>query len=221
MASTARHRAGSPAIDEDFNAASAAPSNDIAGPPAARRRPAAALAGLADGQLVTLALNGEQRAFSQLIARHGRKLRHIVGRRIPSRDEADEIVQDVLLSAWAALQTYPAARPFELWLICIALNKCRDWGRRRAVRLRAKPYLECAEPLSCPDAETVLMQDEQRRAFDRSLASLPRALREPLILTAVDGLPQKEAALLLGITPKGVETRVRRARLRLSAMAAC
>lgn len=49
----------------------------------------------------------------------------------------------------------------------------------------------------------------------RAISDLPAQLKEPLILCALDGLSQAEAALTLGISEKAVETRIRRARLRL------
>lgn len=48
--------------------------------------------------------------------------------------------------------------------------------------------------------------------LDRAIAALPRALKEPLILTVFEGLTHAEAGSTLGITTKAVETRVYRAR---------
>ncbi|HEY5411913.1 MAG TPA: sigma factor-like helix-turn-helix DNA-binding protein, partial [Caulobacteraceae bacterium] len=48
------------------------------------------------------------------------------------------------------------------------------------------------------------------------IAALPRQLREPLILTALQGLSQREAAEVLGVTPKVVEMRAYRARKQLA-----
>jgi RNA polymerase sigma factor (sigma-70 family) len=170
---------------------------------------------LADGQLVTLALNGDRRAFPVLMARYEGTLRGLVQRRVRSPEDAADIVQDTLLSAWTALQTYSPQRPFQVWLIHIALNKCRDWGRRRAVRFRSAIYLEDLGPEAEADAETVLIQMENTYAFQGALSQLPEALRRPLVLTAMDGLSQRDAAEQLGVSVKGVETRVRRARLAL------
>ena len=59
--------------------------------------------------------------------------------------------------------------------------------------------------------------DRQRIAeVARAIPQLPTQLKEPLILCAVDGLSQAEAATVLGISEKAVETRIRRARIRLS-----
>jgi RNA polymerase sigma factor (sigma-70 family) len=49
-------------------------------------------------------------------------------------------------------------------------------------------------------------------ALDAAIAALPQALKEPLLLTAFDDMPQAEAGALLGITAKAVETRVYRAK---------
>ncbi len=165
--------------------------------------------------MVTLALNGDQRAFPVLMARYEGVLRGLVQRRVRNPEDAADIVQDALMSAWTALQTYTANRPFQVWLVHIALNKCRDWGRRRSVRLRSAIYLEDLAPAVEADAETALIQAECAHAFQGALSQLPEALRRPLTLTALDGLSQRDAAEQLGVSVKGVETRVRRARFAL------
>ncbi len=167
---------------------------------------------LADGQLVTLALNGDRRAFPVLMARYEGKVRGLIVRRVRSAEDADDLTQDTLASAWAALQTYPASRPFEIWLVCIALNKCRDWGRRRAVRQRGAIYLPELDMGEAHDAEADLIETETAAGFHKALNALPNQLREPLVLTALNELSQRDAATALGITVKGVETRVRRAK---------
>jgi RNA polymerase sigma factor (sigma-70 family) len=168
---------------------------------------------LADGQLVTLALNGDARAFPVLMARYEGKLRGLIARRVRSPEDASDLVQDTLASAWSALQTYPAHQPFETWLVCIALNKCRDWGRRRAVRQRGAIYLPELGPQAPAGAEECLIDHEALTEFRVALAQLPDTLRDPLVLTAFNDMSQRDAAAQLGITVKGVETRVRRAKI--------
>jgi RNA polymerase sigma-70 factor (ECF subfamily) len=188
------------------------PDSLHASKPAAKRP---AREDMADGQLVTLALNGDRRAFPVLMRRYEPALRGMIQRRVRSPEDAADLVQETLLSAWAALQTYTPQRPFQVWLIHIALNKCRDWGRRRTVRLKSAIYLDDFAPDAEPCAEAVLIQAEDMAVFQGALGSLPDALRQPLMLTALAGLSQRDAADQLGVTVKGVETRVRRARLAL------
>ena len=59
--------------------------------------------------------------------------------------------------------------------------------------------------------------EQSMRRLDQAIARLPRRLKEPLILTTLQGLSHKEAAAILGINAKAVEMRVYRARWRLAA----
>jgi RNA polymerase sigma-70 factor (ECF subfamily) len=60
--------------------------------------------------------------------------------------------------------------------------------------------------------------DQARGRLDAAIASLPRQLKEPLVLTMLEDMSHKEAGELLGINAKAVETRVYRAKRRLAAM---
>ncbi len=107
------------------------------------------------------------------------------------------------------------------WLARIALNKSRDWARRRAVRRMlglATPVEEIAE-LHADDQPLQDVQASDRAELNRlarAVAQLPSSQREPLVLCAVDGLSQAEASEVLAISEKAVETRIRRARLTLA-----
>ena len=108
------------------------------------------------------------------------------------------------------------------WLKHIALNKCRDWGRRRKVRAfftRAVP-LEMAFDVS-DDAIPADVQAADRAELARvtaAISRLPSRLREALVLRTIDGLGQAEAADVLGVSEKTVETRLYRARGKLKVM---
>src|SRR3546814_13816002 len=45
-----------------------------------------------------------------------------------------DLVQEAFVAAFDALDRYDQGRPLRTWLARIAINKCRDWARRRAVR---------------------------------------------------------------------------------------
>lgn len=186
-----------------------------------RRAVVSDLAGCSDGELATLALDRSSAAYSVLMRRHETRIYRLIRSHIGNNDEAFDLVQESFVAAWLALKTYDPARPFGTWLARIAINKSRDWGRRRAVR----KFFTFAAPLTgdvleIPDdaiGADVAADDRQRMAaVARAIPQLPAKLKEPLILCAVDGLPQAEAAIILGISEKAVETRIRRARARLS-----
>lgn len=179
---------------------------------------------LDDAALVALHLRGptaaRQPAFATLMRRHKQSLYRLIVAQTGESDEALDLVQESFVSAHAALARYDPARSLRAWLARIAINKCRDWHRRRQVRrflTRALP-IEAAERVVDPAADTearAIGRDDLARTL-AGIARLPAALREPLLLCGVDDLSHAEAAEALGITTKAVEMRIRRARAALA-----
>ena len=89
---------------------------------------------LSDGDLVTLAVAGTDAAYAEIVRRHRSHVYRLVLGNVADADEALDLVQETFLSAHRALRRYDPARPMRGWLATIALNKCRDWARRRTVR---------------------------------------------------------------------------------------
>jgi RNA polymerase sigma-70 factor (ECF subfamily) len=175
-----------------------------------------------DLELVARAGGGEDRAFAVLLQRHKPGLYGFVRRYVSDGDAAVDVVQETFIAAWRALARYDARRPFPVWLRAIALNKCRDRARRLAVRrfILGDKDEHSAEALAQPDpdpfGEAILIPADRRAVFQRAIDQLPAKLKEPLLLTYFDDLTQQEAADLLGVTVKTIETRIYRARQRLS-----
>jgi RNA polymerase sigma factor CnrH len=176
-----------------------------------------------DAELVRRARAGEQRAFSQLMARHKHWVYRFVRRYVGDADEAYDVTQDAFVAAMANLHRYDPARPFDAWLRRIALNKCRDRARREAVRRAfglSRRGPEETEQVADPTVGTdqTLAAGSALKALDQAIAALPAALKEPLVLTALEGLSQKEAGEVLGLSAKAVEVRVYRAKRQLAEM---
>jgi RNA polymerase sigma factor CnrH len=175
---------------------------------------------LSDGDLATLAVGGADAAYAEIVRRHRSHVYRVILGNVADADEALDLTQETFVSAHGALRRYDPARPMRGWLAAIALNKCRDWGRRRTVRrffTFARDIDDAAEAIADdrPDPERVAGDRQQLARLRRAIADLPAALREPLVLHAVEGMSQAETASVLRITGKAVETRLRRARIRL------
>src|SRR3546814_18138000 len=101
-----------------------------------------------------------------------------------------DLTQESFVAGFAALGRYDGARPFRVWISRIALNKCRDWGRRRAVRsffTRALP-LESAYDVA-GDSPAIDVEVADRADLDRvrkAIASLPGHPRAPLVLRGIE-----------------------------------
>jgi len=174
-----------------------------------------------DAALVERAITGDDAAFAQLMSRHKDWTHRFIRRYVGAHDEeAYDLLQETFFAAWLALSSYRPEWPFTTWLRRIALNKCRDRSRRNAVRrfLTGQPAdsdeaPDMPDPAPGPEAQ--VSADQQFRLLERAVATLPRSLKEPLLLTALEGLSHREAGELLGINAKAVEMRVYRARERL------
>ena len=173
-----------------------------------------------DAELVTKALAGKQSAYFALMLRHREAVFKLARSHTGDESEALDVTQECFVAAFAALYRYDAERPFRTWLLRIALNKCRDWGRRRKVRrffTFARPLDEAMHVAeTAQDAEQALASRDEVERIRREIANLPAQLKEPLILCALEGLSQDEAATALGVSRKAIEMRVYRARKKLA-----
>lgn len=178
------------------------------------------LAGCSDGELAALALAGRQRAYGELMRRYREPVYRQVRGQIGDADAALDVTQACFVSAFAALARYDQARPFRLWIARIAINKCHDWARRRAVRrmlsfaLPIDTAVDVADPQASP--ETQAADAEELRRTMRAIAALPTRLRDVIVLRTIEGFSQSETAHLLSVNEKAVETRLYRARAKLA-----
>lgn len=167
-----------------------------------------------DAALVAAIRAGDQRAFTHLMRRHKESLYRFVRGYVGDASEAYDLVQEALVAAWRALARYDTERSFGVWLKRIAINKCRDWRRRRTVRQFFynaehidRPGLDIAEPIAIASD-----QEHEFARLDDAIAALPASLKEPLLLSLTEELSHREIGEALGITAKAVEVRLYRAK---------
>ncbi len=177
------------------------------------------MSGASDGELAALQLSGNSAAAREIMRRHRDSIYRLVQSHIGDASEALDLTQEAFIAAFAGLRSYDHRRPFRAWLSRIAINKCRDWARRRAVRR----FFTFAAPLEAANytaadlvpADQVLAAAQELATVRTAIAALPVALKEPLILRTIEGLSETETAQALGISNKAVETRLYRARAAL------
>ena len=180
----------------------------------------ASLPDCSDGELAALALGGRQAAYGELVRRHQGWVHRLVRSHVGSMDEALDVTQASFVAAFAALNRYDVTRPFQVWMSRIVINKCHDWRRRRAVR----NFFALALPLGeadgvaddAPLPDQAIGAEQQLAQAMKTIAALPSSLKDTLILRTIDEKSEAETAEILGISQKAVETRLYRARARLS-----
>lgn len=172
---------------------------------------------LTDGELATLSVAGRQAAFAEIMSRHRHPIFRLIRSWVGEEDEALDLVQETFISAHRALKRFDPERSMRAWLSTIAINKCRDWGRKRIVRRfwsRASTIGADAEQVADEGVsqDAVAEDREQLDRVARAISHLPATLREPLVLRTIQGMTQAETAAILSISEKAVETRLARAR---------
>ena len=175
---------------------------------------------LTDGELAVLSNAGRDTAFAEIVRRYRNPLYRLALASLADPDDALDVTQETFIAAYVALRRYDVARPMRPWLARIALNRCRDKIRHRQVRRLLTPFADddaaielVADEAPGQDAEVAYKQ--ALAGTMRAISGLPAAIREPLVLRTIEGLSQSETALVLGISEKAVETRLRRARNQL------
>ncbi|HEX4555027.1 MAG TPA: sigma-70 family RNA polymerase sigma factor [Xanthobacteraceae bacterium] len=133
-----------------------------------------------------------------------------------SKDRADDLVQETVLSAWAHLDDFQVGTNMGAWLFTILRNRFRTEYRksRRWVQDVDGRYAE--QLTSTPEQEGWSISADLRYA----LAQLPAHQREAIILVGAKGMSLVEAAAACGCEVGTIKSRTNRARVRLAALLA-
>ena len=132
----------------------------------------------------------------------------------PQRTEADDLVQDALVRALAALGQFRPGTSLRAWLFVILRNAFYEQVRRRRTERTALQHSVAAESSGAPAQEARTdLTDLQRHLF-----ILPPLLREALVLVGAQGLGYDEAAAICGVPVGTLKARVSRARRQLASV---
>lgn len=150
-------------------------------------------------------------AYRELEAR----LRPFVARRVSSPSEVDDVVQDVFLRMQRSLAHLRDEERFGPWVYRVARSAIAEHRRTRARHpLAATESVETA-PASAEADEDRTVERVVAAYMAPFVARLPTPYREALTLTELEGLTQKEAAEMMGVSLSGMKSRVQRGREKL------
>lgn len=169
--------------------------------------------------LVDAAKRGDSRAWGELVRRYRPRIfalaLHLTGR--PS--DADDITQDAFLRAYSRIADFEGRSEFFTWLYRIALHRAlnvrRDQGRRRSVALD-DPRVAAAVAVDADgDPRRALELQETYSHLIAAFDRLSPVLRTTVVLTTLQGLSYKEAAVVLDTSDGTIAWRVHEARTQL------
>lgn len=163
--------------------------------------------------LMQAAQSGDARAYDILLRECLPTLRAICRLRLQDAAEAEDAVQDTLLTIHRVRQTYDPSRPFRPWLTAIAERRAIDRGRGRGRAYRREVGLDAASELAAPERSAEAELDSRRAATDLQSAvrDLPKAQRTALGLTKLEDLSLAEASDRSGMSVGALKVATHRA----------
>lgn len=167
-----------------------------------------------DHELLTLVQAGSRDAFAALVRRHTERFYRLAYRYVQNRETAEDIVQDAFLKLWEDPRRWQPERnsKFTTWFYRVVVNLCLDWQKK-------KRPLALDDEVSAPAGETALdtaaVQRQEQKILEREIAALPERQRLALNLCFAEGLSNREAAEVIGVRLKALQSLIMRAKATL------
>jgi len=171
---------------------------------------------ITDVELLEAIARKDETAIAELYDRYRVILFGLLIRILTSREEAEDVLQEVFLQVWRRAGDFDEkrGRPFT-WLVTLARSRGIDRLRSLAAKERVAlaGAREPSEQVS--DAVADAFASEQRTLVTTALAQLPEEQKRPLTLAYFEGLTQSEIAAKLGAPLGTVKTRMRTGLMKL------
>lgn len=177
-----------------------------------------------DLDLVRLAQAGDVEAFGELVERNRRAVFRAALAAVRSPAEADDVAQEAFVTAFRKLGSFRGESQFRTWLLSITWRKAIDRRKStsRWLRLSSSPPLDDAgeemfDPMERMPAtersqEDTLVDEELQRNVTRLIGTLPKKLRDALLLAGTGEHTYEQISGMLGVPLGTVKWRVSEAR---------
>jgi RNA polymerase sigma-70 factor (ECF subfamily) len=147
------------------------------------------------------------------------RLRPYVARRVGSTSEVDDIVQEILVKTLGGVGALRDGERFGGWVYRIAEHAIADFASTRArAPIPLAADADVPEDRDAAGDEATELQAELGKCVALFVARLPSPYREAITVTDLEGLTQKKAADMLGVSLSGMKSRVQRGRERIREM---
>jgi RNA polymerase sigma-70 factor (ECF subfamily) len=167
-----------------------------------------------DHELLALIRDGSHQAFGALVQRHTERFYRLAYRYVQSKQTAEDIVQDAFLKVWEDPGKWQPERNsrFTTWFYRIVVNLCLDWQKK-------KRPLTLDEELPLPDEretpDVAMIRTQEQKILEKEIAALPERQRLALNLCFDEGLSNQEAAEVMGLNLKALQSLIMRAKATL------
>ena len=180
--------------------------------------PATTVQGHADLALAERCRSGDAGAFEELYRVHSARLFGLACRMV-GRGDAEDLLQDIFLTAHRKLDLYRGESSLGTWLFRLATNLCLDFLRSRSARnAHATDAFDEEDDAGFQPQSGPILGVIERLDLERALGELPAGCRAVFLLHDVEGFEHREIGSMLGIADGTSKSQLHKARLRLRSL---
>jgi RNA polymerase sigma-70 factor (ECF subfamily) len=167
-----------------------------------------------DHELLELVQDGSHPAFAELVRRHTERYYRLAFRYLQNRAAAEDMVQDAFLKLWEDPHKWQPDKntKFTTWFYRVVVNLCLDWQKK-------KQPVELNEDMPLIDdresADEAMQRKQQQIALEGAIAALPERQRTAINLCYDEGLSNQDAADVMAVNLKALQSLVMRAKTTL------
>lgn len=169
---------------------------------------------LDDESLIRQIQQGNHEAFAAMVNRHSNRFYRIAYRLVFNKGDAEDMVQEAFLRLWARPQLWNPGKQakFTTWFYKVVINLCLDLNKKKKPQ-ELPEDIELADRK--PGQDALLGIHQEQALIDGFIKELPERQQLALNLCFYEGLSNKEAAEILGIKVKALQSLIMRAKTTL------
>ena len=177
---------------------------------------------LSDSDVVQASLDGDLRAFGELVKRYDQRLLNFVYRTIGDRERGQDLVQETFVRVYRHLHRFDQSKKFSTWIYTIASNLAKNELRNRSrnplvlFQTLKKNWDADHRPLEWEDTQykpdDLFRKRNLRAKVEQAVAHLPEHHRVVFVLREMEGKTYEEIADITGCNLGTVKSRLNRAR---------
>src|SRR3982750_1061043 len=176
------------------------------------------LTGLNDNEIISKVLSGDQQAYALLVDRYQRYIFTLTLRFVKTREDAEEVAQDVFIKVYRSLADFRGASKFSTWLYTIVNTTCITFLRKKKLETHSldnEKVFEAADSIDSGMRANLVEQKSRVAMVNKAIQLLNTDDAEVLTLFYKGEQTLDEIAAILAIEPNTAKVRLHRARTRL------
>ncbi len=180
------------------------------------------LSGLDDASVVASFLDGNERAFTELVERYQTRLLNFIYRTIGDREKAEDLVQEVFIRVYRHIHRFDRSKKFSTWVYTIASNLAKNELRNRSrnpivlFQTIKNNWEDEERPLQFEDSSSrpddLYRKRHLRELVEDTVSKLPEHHRQVFVLRELEGKSYEEIAEITDCNLGTVKSRLNRAR---------